>query len=136
MLRELLDGGLGKAIDGVLGRFFQDKDQQAEVRAELTTAMLEHEQEAIRAARDTVVAEAKSEHWITAAWRPLTMLVFAAIIANNYLVAPYADAIIGPDAGIALEMPDQLWQLLKLGIGGYVAGRSAEKVTTEWRRKQ
>lgn len=133
MIAELLAGGLGKTVDSVLGRFFEDKDQAAEAAHELRTAMLQHEADALAAARDVVVAEAQAEHWITAAWRPLTMLVFAAIIANNYILAPYLDAITG--AGVVLEPPEQLWELLKIGLGGYVVGRSGEKMVKQWKGK-
>jgi hypothetical protein len=30
--------------------------------------------------------------------------------------------------GLALAIPPDMWDLLKLGVGGYVMGRSAEKV--------
>jgi hypothetical protein len=29
-----------------------------------------------------------------------------------------------------LEVPEGMWTLLTIGIGGYIAGRSAEKVVT------
>ena len=73
-----------------------------------------------------ITAEAKSEHWITSAWRPLLMLCFTVIIANNYILYPYLSAF-GFNA-IPLELPNQLWDLLKIGVGGYIVGRSAEKV--------
>jgi len=86
--------------------------------------MLEHEQTAQQVARDVVVAEAKSEHWVTSAWRPIVMLMFAVMIANNYIIAPYLDAIFG--TSIMFDLPDQAWSLLSVGLGGYVVGRSAE----------
>jgi len=133
MIRELLGAGVGKTIDNVLGRFFTDKDQAAEAAQELRIAMLDHEKTARKVARDVVVAEAKSENPITSAWRPITMLVFVAIIANNYILAPYLDAIFG--AGLVLEVPDQLWKLLQIGLGGYVVGRSGEKIAREMKNR-
>ena len=134
MIKELLGAGLGKSIDNILGRFFQDKDQATEAAQELRIAMMEHEQSAQELARDVVVAEAKSEHWITSAWRPITMLVFVFIIANNYILAPYVDLFF--QAGMQLEIPDQMWNLLQIGLGGYVAGRSAEKVVKEYKKEK
>jgi len=89
MIQQLLSAGLGKAVDSVLGRFFEDKDKAAAAAQELRLAMLEHEQTAQQVARDVVVAEAKSEHWITSAWRPIVMLMFAVMIGNNFIIAPY-----------------------------------------------
>jgi len=134
MIKELLGAGLGTAVDNVLGRFFEDKDKAAEAAQELRLAMMEHEQTAQQVARDVVVAEAKSEHWITSAWRPITMLVFVTIIANNFIIAPYVDMFF--DAGLRLDLPEQMWGLLSVGLGGYVGGRSAEKVMKEYNKKK
>jgi len=133
MIQQLLGAGLGKAVDNVLGRFFEDKDQAAQAAQELRLAMLEHEQTAQQVARDVVVAEAKSEHWITSTWRPLLMLVFVAIVANNYIIAPYVDMIFG--SGLQLEPPPMLWEVIKIGLGGYVVGRSGEKIMREYKKK-
>lgn len=133
MIKELLGAGLGTTVDNVLGRFFEDKDQAAKAAQELRIAMLEHEQTAQKVARDVVVAEANSNHWVTSAWRPITMLTFVAIVANNYILAPYLDLFF--EAGLVLEMPDQLWSLIQIGLGGYVVGRSGEKIAGELRKK-
>lgn len=134
MIQQLLGAGLGKAVDNVLGRFFEDKDKAAEAAQELRMAMLEHEQTAQQVARDVVVAEAKSEHWVTSAWRPLVMIMFAVMIGNNYIIAPYLDAIFG--TSVMFDMPDQAWNLLSVGLGGYVVGRSAEKTMREYNKKK
>jgi len=134
MIKQLLGAGLGKAVDDVLGRFFQDKDKAAEAAQELRLAMMEHEQTAQQVAQDVVVAEAKSEHWITSAWRPITMLVFVAIVANNFIIAPYVDMFF--DAGLHLTIPDKMWGLLQIGLAGYVGGRSAEKLMKEYKKKK
>jgi|SRR6056297_35207 len=133
MIQQLLSAGMGQAVDKVLGRFFEDKDQAAQAAQEIRLAMLAHENTANQLARDVVVAEAKSSHWITSAWRPIVMLMFAVMIGNNYIVAPYLDAILG--TSVMFEMPEQAWSLLSIGLGGYVLGRSGEKIAREVRKK-
>ena len=63
-----------------------------EAKAEATRKLLEIQQAGelaeVEAAMNVVVAEAKSEHALTSQWRPITMLVFTAIVANNYIIAP------------------------------------------------
>jgi hypothetical protein len=59
------------------------------------------------------------------------MLVFTAIVANNYILAPYLQAMFG--WSVSLEMPEQLWNLLSIGIGGYIFGRSGEKAVKHWK---
>ena len=56
----------------------------------------------------------------------MTMLMFASIIGFNYLVVPIAGMF--SKNIVVLTLPPDLWDLLKIGIGGYVAGRSAEKI--------
>ena len=62
------------------------------------------------------------------------MTVIVAIVANNYLLAPYLDAMFG--AGLQLELPEQLWNLMTMGVGGYIAGRSGEKIAGTLRGKR
>lgn len=83
---------------------------------------------------DIITAEAKSEHKLTSQWRPITMLVFVFIIANNYIIAPYATALFGLYIP-TLELTSDMWDLLKLGLGGYVAGRSVEKAMKHYSGK-
>jgi len=102
-------------------------DPQAKLEANLKLIALQQEGgfKELEAAMSVIVAESKSEHWIVAAWRPITMLVFVAIIANNYLLYPYL-SLFWHSAPL-LELPPDLWELLKIGLGGYVVGRSVEK---------
>jgi hypothetical protein len=66
-----------------------------------------------------VEAEAKSEHWLTANWRPMVMLTFTGLVVARWF---------GLSAAITPEIETQLWTVIQLGIGGYVAGRSVEKI--------
>jgi hypothetical protein len=50
------------------------------------------------------------------------------IIANNYIIHPYL-ALFAPGKSLQLILPPEMWSLLKIGVGGYVVGRSVEKVT-------
>lgn len=118
-------------IFGVVEEVVEDKDKANEIKATLQMKLLTMSAEEQKQAADIVLAEAKSEHKITAIWRPLLMLVIIGILANNFIIAPYAQAffdvsvILSPDVS---TLPDQLWDLLKVGIGGYIGGRSLEKV--------
>ena len=61
------------------------------------------------------------------------MLVFVVIIANNYVLFPYLQLFF--QTGAMLEIPPDMWALLKIGLGGYVLGRSVEKSTQVWKAK-
>lgn len=113
---------LGKIISEVV----TDKDEANRLQAEIMTKMLDQSSELFKAQSSIITAEASSEHWLAAVWRPITMLVFVFIIANNYVIAPYASAF-GFEIP-TLDIPEGMWGLLQLGIGGYIASRGVEKV--------
>ena len=60
------------------------------------------------------------------------MLVITAILANNFLLAPYAQALLG--VSVTLDLPGPMWDLLTVGVGGYIVGRSAEKGIRTWKQ--
>ena len=77
---------------------------------------LTYEQENLKQRAKIIEAEAKSEHWLTATGRPITMLTFLGLVVADQFGL------------LAFRLAEEAWTLLQLGIGGYVIGRSAEKV--------
>jgi len=100
-------------------------------KAEVERLLLQIESEALRTRADVVVAEAKSSGWLTHSWRPITMLTFVFIIAWNYIFGPIISAMFGVE--VTLPIPSDMWDLLKLGLGGYVLGRSGEKIVSAYK---
>ncbi len=119
-------GGIFTSIrEAITGNKITDPTKLLEQVSKLETTFLK--------AQETIISsEAKSEHWLTATWRPITMLVFVFIIANNYIIAPYSLAF-GFEIP-TLEIPPDMWHLLTVGLGGYVMSRGAEKVAKEWKK--
>ena len=112
----------------LIEKFIPDPSKQAAAKLALLDLQQRGELAQLTASATVIEAEAKSEHLLTSTWRPITMLVMVAIIANNYILAPYLSALFG--FNVVLEIPPDMWGLLKLGIGGYVMGRSVEKAVT------
>ena len=110
---------LGKA----LGNLIPDPAVKAQAEAEIAKQLLAPSAELERAAGDIVLAEAKSEHFLAASWRPILMLTFGALIVARWLgySAP----------GISEAEVLKLWDIVQLGLGGYVIGRSAEKIAPQ-----
>lgn len=78
-------------IGEVLKQVLPDPKSRAEAEAKLGQMMLDGQLKEFESKAKIIAAEASSEHWITSAWRPITMLTFVAIIANNYILYPYLD---------------------------------------------
>jgi len=117
----------------ILDKIFPDPTQKAEAQAKLMALQQAGDLKELDAAMNIIVAEAKSEHFLVSAWRPITMLCFVLIIVNNYLLFPYL-SLFWNDAPV-LSIPPDMWDLLKIGLGGYVVGRSAEKGIASWKGK-
>jgi hypothetical protein len=122
MVGEIL-GILGKVAGGVADRIFPDPEQELkriELQQALQAAVLERTSEIERAAAEVVKAEAQGQSWLQRTWRPITMLVFVALIVARWL------GWSAPNLGEAEVL--KLWDIVEIGLGGYVIGRSAEKV--------
>jgi len=112
---------IGKSIEKII----PDKDLAEKLKHEIEKLVLSVESGVIQAKASIIVAEAQGASWIQRSWRPVTMLTFVLIIANNYIIVPYAVAfgLVVP----MLDIPPGMWGLLTVGIGGYIGGRSYEK---------
>jgi hypothetical protein len=77
------------------------------------------ERERLAAQAGLVAAEAGGASWLQRNWRPITMLSFLGLVV--------ADAF----GLLAFRLADQAWLLLQIGLGGYVVGRSVEKISPQ-----
>ncbi len=109
------------------------KKQLDEIRAgvqlkmiELEHKVLEYETKVLEAKQSVIIAEAQGKSWMQRNWRPILMMVIIVIVANNYVLVPYLSLF--TDKITMLELPKELFTLLSVGVGGYVIGRSGEKI--------
>jgi len=127
---------LSSALDfgnNLLDKFFPDKDEANKAKIMLLEMKQNGELSKLQTSAGIVTAEANSEHWIAANWRPITMLTFVFIIANNYIIYPYLSLFF--KAAPVLIIPPDMWELLKIGLGGYVVGRTVEKSIKNYKGK-
>lgn len=120
-----------EAIGGVLGKFIASPEDKLKAQLELSKIAMELQEKILQADVEiaksqagVITAEATSGNWLASSWRPLLMLTFTYIILHNYVLAPLFHITIVP-------IPESMWDLLRLGIGGYVMGRSAEKIVPQ-----
>jgi hypothetical protein len=123
---------LAPILGDVLGKVIPDSDKRDEIERETKLALLSHADSLEKMRGEIVLAEANSSSWLTSAWRPLLMMVIVAIIAFNYLLFPLVALFTGVAHSIFL--PPELWNLLTIGVGGYVVGRSGEKMVEKWKK--
>jgi len=130
---------IGKVLDKgleVVDQFVEDKDQANALKAQIKQRAMDMDhkeiQTLVRAQAGIVKSEAQGESWLQRNWRPLLMLCVVAIIFNNCVLVPYLSMFTSKVT--MLELPNGLWALLNVGVGGYVAGRSGEKIVDRIKR--
>ena len=69
-------------IGTVLDKIFPDPETAGEAKLKLLELQMSGDLKVLEEASTIITAEANSEHWLVAAWRPITMLVFVLIIAR------------------------------------------------------
>ena len=126
-------GPIAKMIGGIVDKAIPDKDLKEKLKHELNAQLINGDHEELIAKSKIVQAEASSKHWLTATWRPALMWICIIVIANNYIISPILNATFG--TSLELTIPDPMWNLLTIGVSGYIVGRSGEKIAQNWQSK-
>lgn len=115
--------GLAEPITGIFKELIPDKDKQAEFQLQLSVVITGVVTKLFEAQKDIIIAEAKSESWLTRNWRPLTMVTFVGLISAHWL--GFSAPNLTPEERLSLL------NLVKIGLGGYVVSRGIEKTAKE-----
>lgn len=118
---------LAPILSSVVGNLFPDPAEKAKAEAEVLKQLLAAEMQIQNATADIIKTEAASTHWLAANWRPLTMLTFTGLIVARWF------GWSAPNLSDAEYL--KLWDIVQLGLGGYVIGRSVEKIAPHFNRK-
>ncbi len=116
-------GAVFKPISDVIDHVLPSGDaklalQQKVLEGQIAAAgaLMDYEKQLLAGQSQIITAEAQGNSWLQRSWRPVTMLTFLGLVVCDsfgWLHSPLAP---------------QAWTLLQIGLGGYVAGRSLEKV--------
>ncbi len=118
-MKKIIDGlsnvieKTGEAFD----RNFTSKEEVLQIAKETQGKLLEIKQ-------SIILAEATGTK-MQRNWRPTLMYVFGFIIAYDSVIAPILNNLWQIPRP---ELTNEFWDVLQLSIGGYVIGRSSEKV--------
>jgi len=111
---------LAPLLGKVVGNLFPDPAEKAKAEAEVLQQLMQQQSQIEEAAARIIQTEAASTHWLAANWRPLLMLTFGALIVARWF------GFAAPELSEAEYL--KLWDIVELGLGGYVIGRSVEKI--------
>lgn len=96
--------------------------EKKEIRARIVEMLYSYASELEKEQAANIRQEAQG-NWLQKSWRPIVMLTFTFIVLlGAFFPIPL------------LEDTSEFWSLLEIGLGGYVIGRSVEKVTERLRK--
>jgi hypothetical protein len=98
---------------------FTSEEERKRAKLALRSRLMDHKEKLASERAQTLRSET-SGAWYQRAWRPLMMLLFGAVIASHWF------GLAGEN--VTPEVQTYLYSIIKLGLGGYVLGRSAEKI--------
>lgn len=107
----------------LVGAFFGFKGEQAKTlqkTIDVVNNLNVSDQVRDQAAASIITAEVSNGYWLAGVWRPILMMFFAGLIGARwfgYMPVNMSEA----------ELM-KVYDLLQLGIGGYIGGRTLEKV--------
>ena len=123
MIRNLIGTIGGKVLD-IVDDVVEDKDAANNLKFQIQKQLIETKSTELEAQAKIVLAEAQGS-WLQRNWRPLLMVTFAGLVVAHWFgfTAP----------NIPESVQNSLLNIVMVGVGGYVMGRSAEKVADKWK---
>ena len=116
-------GGIVKPFTDLIDNLTTTDEERGKLINELTKIeneflgkALEYESKLLDSQSRVVEAEAKGQSWLQRNWRPITMLTFLILVVCDSF------------GWLAFRLSNEAWTLLQIGLGGYVVGRTGEKI--------
>ena len=126
-MKKIIDwfsGGVISEVTKVIDELFTSDEERMHAKNEILKVLKEQQLELQRLQTEVIVAEANG-NWLQRSWRPILMLAFGFIVIYVKFIAPLFSLPIPP-------LENEFWNLLQIGIGGYVIGRTGEKMIKEY----
>lgn len=116
---------LVSAVGEIVERLTLPGREKKQLETDILQLLIAVEEKTITEQAAAIREEARG-NWLQRSWRPIVMLVFTLIIlAGTFLNLPI------------LADTSRFWDLLEIGLGGYIIGRGSEQlVSTLLKRPQ
>ncbi|MEW6702688.1 MAG: 3TM-type holin [Bacteroidota bacterium] len=121
--------GIVKPITDLIDNLTTTDEERGKLKIEMTKMeneflgkALEYEAKLLDSQSRIVEAEAKGQSWLQRNWRPITMLTFLVLVVCDCF------------GWLAFRLSGEAWTLLQIGLGGYVVGRTGEKIVEKIRK--
>jgi len=129
-----------KPVANLIDELHTSEDERNQVKSalfamqnEMACKVMDYEKQLLESKAKIITAEATGASWLQRNWRPITMLTFLALVVlDTFGLTAWLSMTLLDLQGIEKpthwRLADEAWTLLQIGLGGYVVGRSAEKI--------
>ena len=109
---------LVSAVGEIVDRLTLPGREKKQLETDILRLLIAVEEKTISEQAASIREEARG-NWLQRSWRPIVMLVFTPIIlAGTFLNLPI------------LADTSRFWDLLEIGLGGYIIGRGSEQLVS------
>ena len=109
---------LVSAVGEIVDRLTLPGREKNQLETDILRLLIAVEEKTISEQAASIREEARG-NWLQRSWRPIVMLVFTLIIlAGTFLNLPI------------LADTSRFWDLLEIGLGGYIIGRGSEQLVS------
>lgn len=124
--------GLLDSIGTTIDKVVTSDQERSKLKNELSSIVINGLTKVTEQQKEVLVTEMQG-NFLQRSWRPILMLAFGGIIVSVFFILPLVNIFMeNPDIQQFITdfgQMDNFWGLLKIGMGGYVVGRSVEKVS-------
>ena len=120
-----LIGTIGGKVLDIVDDVVEDKDAANKLKFQIQKQLLESKGTELEAQVKIEVAEAQGS-WLQRNWRPMLMVTFAGLVVAHWFGFTAEN--------IPESVQNSLLNIVMVGVAGYVAGRSVEKVANKGKK--
>ena len=115
-----------KTLFSTIDKTIDNKAEAEKIKQNIQQQLLSGQLKELEAQAQIITAEAKGG-WLQRNWRPLLMLTFAGLVVAHWFgfTAP----------NIPESVQNSLLNIVLVGMGGYIVGRSGEKIMDKYKEK-
>ena len=116
-----------KTLFSTIDKTIDNKAEAEKIKQNIQQQLLSGQLKELEAQAQIITAEAKGS-WLQRNWRPLLMLTFAGLVVAHWFgfTAP----------NIPESVQNSLLNIVLVGMGGYIVGRSGEKIMDKYKEKK
>ena len=116
-----------KTLFSTIDKTIDNKAEAEKIKQNIQQQLLSGQLKELEAQAQIITAEAKGG-WLQRNWSPLLMLTFAGLVVAHWFgfTAP----------NIPESVQNSLLNIVLVGMGGYIVGRSGEKIMDKYKEKK